>query len=410
MEKTLSSQEISTLLSVNNLVYELDPLMSVTTQRILIKIYSSQVSYKSGDLVNFVQNTGAYNVDYSRSYGFYDIQAVGADCGFSGNGTGSGNNVLDETRVSARSGTELDHHTQKGLYNNLTYNWENNNTVVNNQGLAYGFGSASNVVKVATTKRIYLTAGMIATMFESDQLCPDSVARGMNIDIILADYRTALYNAAGTTTDYVITNFTLCLDCHKLDPRIQSMLNNVSLKEGLEWNYDRVYHTFRTQTGTSLNMDVKKKLSRAKHVWALSRVNAGVQDVKENSFTSEPIVKDTNSWSSVRWEVGAGNYYPQDHLRHPDDLYMYTSASFDLIQNPRKVGYVRPYTSGDQKFVIVGASLERSLEVPDGVPTSDARTLTLDAEFNDSIDRRIDLFIKYQNTAVIYPDNILTFD
>lgn len=130
------------LQSVNNLVYTLQPDLSVAVNRTHKKHFFQAQKYGPGQRGVCILNSGADYIDTTRSWMSFSVdidQQPGTFAHFGRNGSAC--NLIDSITISTRSGDELTRLTDFGLYNNMLIPMKYSEEWLKNQGALMGYGS-----------------------------------------------------------------------------------------------------------------------------------------------------------------------------------------------------------------------------------------------------------------------------
>ena len=130
-EKKSSSGDLSKrqgLITVNDLVYVLEPDLSVATNKTHKIQYFQQSSYGSGQNAICILNSGADYIDTRRSWLQFDVAATGGTPGTTNlylGANGSACNFINQVTISTRSGDVLcqlfDYNLMQNILLPLTY-------------------------------------------------------------------------------------------------------------------------------------------------------------------------------------------------------------------------------------------------------------------------------------------------
>ena len=317
--KTSSSGDLSKrqgLITVNDLVYVLEPDLSVATNKTHKVQYFQNNEYNSGSNAICILNSGADYIDTRRSWLQFDVQCTGTtpDTTFLTpndpltavvlgktslylGATGSACNFINQVTISTRSGDVLcqlfDYNLLQNIMLPLTYDKQWFDTV--GQTMMYGGGLDTSTL--TTRNRMCIPMYILAPLFGYGRLMPAMLMSGLRIEIQWANsqqafqsIRTGQYiaTAAGidgeckTTTQlndksptwktvkegfvaaYTVHDAQLVMSSVQLSDSIQRSLNELSATNGLEIVYPDYERTSTAVgTGRELNIEVRKSCSRA---------------------------------------------------------------------------------------------------------------------------------------------------
>ena len=358
--KTSSSGDLSKrqgLITVNDLVYVLEPDLSVATNKTHKIQYFQQSSYSSGQNAICILNSGADYIDTRRSWLQFDVTptGTGATTNLYLGANGSACNFVNQITISTRSGDVLcqlfDYNLMQNILLPLTYDKQWFDTV--GQTMMYGGGCVANGAK----NRMCIPMYVLAPLFGYGRLMPAMLMSGLRIEIQFAthtqafqsiqtgSYKTAGLVAGGTAiidvtsaqaafpvwtpvavgavTGYDVTDAQLVLSSVQLSDSIQRSLNELSATNGLEIVYPD-YERTSTPIGsaTEVNIEIRKSCSRALKAFArlrftnfnLAGAGAGVRgiglEIENDSFRAERSFP----FFEYQWQLGS-LYFPQQAVR-----------------------------------------------------------------------------------------------
>jgi hypothetical protein len=358
------------LITVNDLVYVLEPDLSVATNKTHKIQYFQQSSYGSGQNAICILNSGADYIDTRRSWLQFDVAAFGGTAGTTNlylGANGSACNFINQVTISTRSGDVLcqlfDYNLMQNILLPLTYDKQWFDTV--GQTMMYGGGiSTANVtVNTETRNRMCIPMYILAPLFGYGRLMPAMLMSGLRIEIQFANstqafqrLNTGSYNvgmplavmtvppihdagtginaaiasvanlntnlpvystvAEGGCTSYTINDAQFVLSSVQLSDSIQRSLNELSATNGLEIVYPD-YERTQGAVGSdgSANIEIRKSCSRALKAFARVRFNnytaTGIgPEENVDSFRAErkfPVFE-------YQWQLGS-LYFPQQAVR-----------------------------------------------------------------------------------------------
>ena len=371
--KTSSSGDLSKrqgLITVNDLVYVLEPDLSVATNKTHKVQYFQNNEYQSGQNAICILNSGADYIDTRRSWLQFDIEAKGctlvpkfanasptdpltatteAKTSLYLGANGSACNFINQITISTRSGDVLcqlfDYNLLQNILLPLTYDKQWFDTV--GQTMMYGCGLDTSAVGVKN--RMCIPMYILAPLFGYGRLMPAMLMSGLRIEILFANstqafqsVRTGQYVASATgagaecktttqvgellprwktikegpVTSYVVHDAQLVLSSVQLSDSIQRSLNELSATNGLEIVYPDYERTSTPISQTELNIEVRKSCSRALKAFGRLRFNnydpaAGI-GIEQNvdSFRAERHFP----FYEYQWQLGS-LYFPQQQVR-----------------------------------------------------------------------------------------------
>ena len=129
------AQKAAGLQSVNQLVYSLQPDLSVAVNRTHKKHFFQANSYGPGQRGICILNSGTDYIDTSRSWLSFSVDIDSQPGTFAHFGqNGSACNLIDSITISTRSGDELTRLTDFGVYSNMLIPLKYSEDWLKNQG------------------------------------------------------------------------------------------------------------------------------------------------------------------------------------------------------------------------------------------------------------------------------------
>ena len=347
------------LITVNDLVYVLEPDLSVATNKTHKIQYFQQSSYGSGQNAICILNSGADYIDTRRSWLQFDVAATGGTALTTNlylGANGSACNFINQVTISTRSGDVLcqlfDYNLMQNILLPLTYDKQWFDTV--GQTMMYGGGLDTTVVQAGfeTKNRMCIPMYVLAPLFGYGRLMPAMLMSGLRIEIQFANSTQAFQalptgsysiglNAIGITTTatlvgnlptymsadpvpatgFTVTDAQFVLSSVQLSDSIQRSLNELSATNGLEIvypDYERTQGTFGNGSN-EVNIEVRKSCSRALKAFTRVRFNnfdaatgIGVE-TNNDSFRAERGFP----FYEYQWQLGS-LYFPQQAVRSKD--------------------------------------------------------------------------------------------
>jgi hypothetical protein len=406
------------LIRVNGLSYRMPSNMSVVVSRNMKRSFANLDSYQSGGKIIITWNSGSEYVNGMNSYLTFDASV---DTGVATLGSGSAINFIDSVTVTSLQGTEVDRTEGVASYARDNDRYTYSQDYLNNIGSVMGYASTEKGVSGAPvpvvvpaltaagtpadpkSRRFCIPLSKLCGLCNTSVLLPSMLSGGLRFEIKLADFSTALENAAGTTTGYTLTNVNMMLDSYQLADSIQKRLMAEASATGLEFFYetwDRTKHNITLSN--KANITVRKAVSRALSAFAKTRTIVGsVDELKRDSQASEP-----NKVSGMFWRLGSLNF-PNQRLTSLEEQYFYAQYAMGKLQHPHKNNSVSLDDFKDTEG-IVAVSLERSSVLSlSGLPVNNSRTLQVELDYSSSENRDIDIYMRYLQLARVFPNNIL---
>ena len=358
-EKKSSSGDLSKrqgLITVNDLVYVLEPDLSVATNKTHKIQYFQQSSYGSGQNAICILNSGADYIDTRRSWLQFDVAATGGTAGTTNlylGANGSACNFINQVTISTRSGDVLcqlfDYNLMQNILLPLTYDKQWFDTV--GQTMMYGGGlDTSNVTPNQETKnRMCIPMYVLAPLFGYGRLMPAMLMSGLRIEIqfathtqafqslptgaytagfngvtgcaTIADLAAALPTYASVVqvpaTGYNVTDAQFVLSSVQLSDSIQRSLNELSATNGLEIvypDYERTQAALGANS-TEPNIEIRKSCSRALKAFARVRLtNYAATGIGDETTVDSFRAERGFPFYEYQWQLGS-LYFPQQAVR-----------------------------------------------------------------------------------------------
>jgi hypothetical protein len=414
----VSQQDGSADLMVNNLVYQQPAALSLAVARTYKKMFFQRNTY-TGDRSSTMicdWNTGTSFVNLQNSYISFKVKVNSANNLATANwGSGSAMNIFNELRIMSRSGTEMDRLQNANLWSKNDSLYTLPNGYLTTVGSVQGFGAlrdaASDVANLNNTeKRFCIPLTALSTFFRpmKKQLLPPQLASGLHFEMVLEDFRTALYQKVGVLTGYDISGLYFMLDCVDLTDDCQKTISMESAQDGLEYTYERIFTSVSQVpiSQLSVSQQVRKAVSQACYATTVTISQADRIDVTKDSLNSIPF-----NYSSFQYRIGA-LYFPNQEVSDAQDgveAYIITQQVYDKLKHPYAEGAV---TLANFKAVhgVLSASFEKDTNLSvSGLPINNSRTLELNTSYVAVAEAlEVITFLQYVSVARCFTDNIAT--
>ena len=420
-EKQQDSTIKASILGVNNLIYTLQPDLSVAVSKTMVKHYPQAQKHTARDTMIFTLNSGSSFIDFKDSYLSIDVKntSTGTFNAFFGTAGGSACNFFNRLTITSRSGQILERIDRlnqlcaiRVLYERSS-NWHE--TTGSMMGVAPpGMKSADAADALAwaagTTIRFIIPLGALSVFFNTtDQLMPCQICSGMRIELLCESADVAMSQSGiAPTTSYEITSASLNLQSYLLSDVVLRTLNEASASSGLEVVHQTVYSAIGQRSSTMFNSELTKAASRCLkavyHERPLSTSGAMVDD-----FASPPY-SNTYFPSEVQFRLGS-IYFPNTSIRADSfrqaspELYAQTLQAFGHMpgSDPKLGVTERRFRDGCAAYA---QSFERSniLDLA-GQPSSNSRIINLMARFTDTLTRESEFYLFYAQLIRVFSSN-----
>jgi len=402
------SNPLDSLLEVNHLTYETPKNLSVCVQR-TVKSYKAQKSTytDTNNSVIFTLQTGQQYVNWRNSSLKFGATVVTSDAKNSSFARGSACNFFKEIIVTSRSGVELARCNKFNVWRLITDHQQESSEWFDSVGAMMGYSSTYDIdddtkYAVPQTQVTYIIPmSKLLKFFDVPRLCPQFLASGLRIELILEDKRNVVRTkAAATVTSYTISEPTMLIDGCILQETVIQKLNEISAQNGLEYVYENVYPESVSITTDTSDIDLSKAVSRALGTTTVTRLDAEILTDTKDSLTPEKDFKVTES----QCRLGA-NYFPQSKITSEEEHY------FMMLYKAGKLGDKSCNISlADFKDGALGAvntTMERSnLLDYSGLPINNGQSLTQSLVFEDTLARTVDVFLTYVSVCKIFINNV----
>jgi hypothetical protein len=410
----VSDQSGSSDLMVNNLVYKQPVALSLAVNRTYKKMFFQRNAYVGDKSTTMIcdWNTGTSYINCDNSYLSFKVKLTGTSTPTASFGSGSAMNVINEVRLTSRSGTELDRLQNANLWSKFDSLYQKPDGNLKTVGSIQGWGptlSASDPANLngATFTRFVLPLYVLSPFFRpmKKQMIPPQLASGMQFQLVLEDFRTALLGITGTTTGYEIEGLYFNLDCTDLTDDCQKTLNYESASTGLEYSFERIFTSISQLPSAQLSVSsqVRKAVSQACFATTLT-----VSQADRLNIAVDPLCAVPFNYTSFQYRIGA-LYFPNQEVIDASDgveAYMMAQETYDKLKHPYSEGSVA-LSSFKAKHGILAASFERDTSLNlSGLPLNNSRTLELNATYA-AVAEPLDVitFLQYCCVSRSYIDN-----
>lgn len=401
---------------VNRLVYQMPKALSLATGRTYVRQNFQQSSYSGSPSTTMtcVWNTGTSLINLGNSYLCFQVAVTGTGATANFASACGAMALLKEIRIRTRGGVECCRVEALNFWAKTQYRYKYPQDWLNKFGSVIGIGETGiggtdPAIVSETVTKYCIPLKLLAPWFSpiKEQFLPSTLASGLQVDITLEDYRTALFQKAGTITAYTITNPSFMLDAVDLSEQTQRALNFEAANTGLEWTTEQVYLGQNTLASgqTNLNVQLTKAVAQALICYTTMYTSANLLDVTADSFASP-------AWDTVSWGYSLGNlHFPNqaitDTAKDGKESYLLAQQVFDKVNHPYQesaVGITDFITNG---HAMMGVSLEKQTHLNlSGLPCNNSRSLITNATLDTfSGARTIYTFLHYASVTRSYLDN-----
>ena len=362
-------------------------------------------------------NSGTSYVNLANSYLTFKVQITGSNPSVDSTanfGSGSAMNVINELRIQSRSGTEMDRLQNCNLWSKYDSLYQLPAGQLTTVGSVQGFGptrmstDAENMASLQPAVRFCIPLTAMSTFFRpiKKQLLPPQLASGLHFEIVLEDFRTALFQKFGVVTGYSLEGLYFQLDCVDMTDDVQRTINMESAQDGLEYTYKRIFTSVsQLPIGQlSLSQQVRKAVSQACFATSITISQANKINVAVDSLNSIPF-----NYTTFQYRLGA-LYFPNQEVSDATDgteAYLIAQQVYDKLKNSYSEGSVTQ-AQFKLRHGILAASFEKDTTLNvSGLPINSSRVLELNASYA-SVTEALEIitFLQYVSVARLFVDNI----
>ena len=403
----------------NGLLYVMPQTLSSSVNKTFIRQQAQRSSYSPGQTMVFDLNTGSRYIDPENCALMFDLvldgTAVTANTTYSTFSSNAGAiAVINEIRIHAKSGVELDRIQECNQYAFTKSQLKENADYHAKYASLWGGGPIS-VDKDsrdergqigATVKKFLIPMKLISGLFNPSvkgMKMPPGLLSGARIEIVLEQFGRAIGPPKGAPTaptTYTITDPMIICMSHELSDSSQSTLNEVSVENGLEYTFNRVFTTVEPSASGSINIQVKKAVSQGLRAFDIPIDSAKYNALAEQSFSG------ALAYTNYQFRIGS-NFYPQQKVDSDVEGYYTTQNIYDKHSTAGWYSNGLSATEYVDAQRAMGAGFETdSRLLLSGTPINNSSTLTLEATVTAGTEHRHYVFLEYVAVARSYLTNV----
>ena len=419
----VSADSSSSDLLVNNLVYQQPSALSLATARSYTRHYPQVQTYSSGQTMVFDLTSGSFFIDPEQSYLTFDVQLVSSGGAIGANfGSGSAMNLIRQTTIRSRSGTELSRTELVNHWSRFhslnTYDHE----YLSRQGLMEGWGATRlggtdpTILSNTAPLRVCIPLPRLDPIFSpmaKGQKLPPQLASGLHIEIIFEDVKTAVYLKTGIVADFAgftVSNIALVTDSITMTDDVQRSINDEAAQSGLEVCYDRIFtsQTSLAEGSTSANIQIRKAVSQCKTAYTICLNKQNILNVAVDSFASVPF-------DGVNWQYRLGSlYFPKQAIQTRGlgdavESYLQQMETWDRLRGEKSSAVSLPDFSARQSAYCASFERDQALELS-ALPVNNSRVAELDIQFDADtslpLTRQLISFLTYASVSRAFIENV----
>lgn len=420
MDEKMNTVDIKELIDINDLSYIAENSSNLIVQRNQKKYFadSSEASTKDRNIVVNIQSGNDF-VSFKDSYMRLKVKvlnsattpvAIAADWG----GQGTVLNLFDTIKVISRGGTELSHNSRANLLNyyKVLYGKKSQWRTEQQGPALLGWGTALE----AGENEYLIPLSILNSFFDQQQLTPNNVCRGLRLEITLSDKISEILTFAtaptgdGIVSQIVVTGVELLLDSYRIDPRAQTLLNDMSASDGLVLQYFDYEHTNKkTSNETNVSIEMRKTAAMANGCFATLRsIKADADEAKVDSFATEVPTADYE----YQWRLGS-TYFPVNKLVGLKQWYAQNNYCMDKLRTGEEMGmsfdeYKTNTTGvgGTGSAATACVNIDRYFLSMSGMAINNSTSLNLLLDLPSGLSLNVDMFLKYSARAICYLETI----
>ena len=393
----------------NGVMYQMPQSLSTTSNATFVKNYSQRQAYNPGQTIVFDLNTGSSYIDPENSCLLLDIQCENADTPFTSSAGAIA--LLNEVRVFAKNGVELDRIQDCNQYMHTKLKYEGSTDFISKYSTLWGQGDDADV-PTGTTATFCIPMKFVSSVFNpvvKGMKIPASLLSGARIEIVLESSARALGNTGTTSQEYLVSNPVILMKHHELNDQTQKILNEESANNGLEYTYTRVFSTREANVSTtSLNIQVKKAVSQSLRAFTVPVLTASVANGDADSLSTDGA----KVYSQYQYRIGSQFYPQQKVVSQKEGYFVSLDAMGDRNRNSYQTSGNVSYaeydnSTGTGAFNVMAAGFETNqLLNLSGVPINNSNTLELQATVDGGGNTDYFTFMEYVCVARAFLTNV----
>jgi hypothetical protein len=419
-----SDAKTSSDLLVNNLVYQQPSALSLATSRSYTRHYPQVQTYSSGQTLVCDLTSGSSFIDPENSYLTFDVQLTTSGGAVTGNfGSGSAMNLIRQTTIRSRSGTELSRTELVNHWSRFHSLNEYTDEYLLKQGPMEGWGDKDRtgtpdtaILSDTAPFRACIPLPRLDPLFSPmtrGQKLPPQLVSGLHIELIFEDVKTAVFWRSGTLIDFsgfTISNIAFVLDSITMTDDVQRVINSESASSGLEVCYDRMFtaQTALAQGATSTSIQIRKAVSQCKYAYTLCLDKSKILSINADSFA-------TVDFDATNWQYRLGSlYFPRQAIQtrgagDATESYLQQLQMYDRIRSERSSAVsLAKFNTGGEGALCASFERDQNLELS-ALPVNNSRVAELDITFDPltpgTLTRQLISFLCYASVSRSFIEN-----
>jgi hypothetical protein len=394
------SPDIVGLLTASDLTYLADSQTNVVSERSQRKTFAQKAVYSARETVVLTLNTGNDFIARKESSLKFVASPTGSTTATFGGG--SALNLFDTIRVISRSGDVLTEVTKSNVYNYYTQKIQHTKAWrTDQQGQALmGFGGAA---VTGTNVEFIIPLSSIIPFFDDPVLLPAVVARGLRIEIVLANTAVA-FQDAGSLTGYTLSGIELLLDSYRLSTGAMNALNTMAASDGLVLTYKDVNNSpsMKALNQLSFSTEVRQSVSMANYVFAAIRPVANALLLTADSFATGGVA----ATDSYQYRIGSV-YLPQERIVGKSQWYNQVGYCWGKLKSGGEMGVT--FTEFDDNALST-ACLDRYWTAGSGMAINSSTVLNLSCTVAVTAESTVDIFLCHTRRAVCFLESVTVLE
>jgi hypothetical protein len=399
------------LLSMEGITYVKPMEYSSVIQRTFLKLQTDRDTYKGGDEISMVLNSGEYYVHGKTSFIKFKLNIIAQNAHMVDVGAQS---VIESVILTHSSGTQISHNRNRNHYNYINSHYDASTDYhekalsLSNRNAA-GATAGSNALASGESIIVIIPLSEINGLFDQEKLLPAQLMSMMRLQIGMEKNSDA-FDWVADGGSYTVQAFEVWLDCVQLSDVVLNKLQNIAASPGgLIYSFNDYVHNSTSVVGTNVILSSRSKLAQVNHVFAQSRLIETVAIQTSNLFRSEDVDADSG-WNSYSYSYGGINLPSNSSITDAVSQYYFALWSYALSSEKKdrtNVSYAE-FIAGKQ---IVAANLQRTNSALSGLPVEGSRSIDVRGTFPATAPaghiRYVDLYVSYVTLINIYTNNIM---
>lgn len=373
-------------------------------------IPSSQSSFVCGDTIQIpiATNEMVYGLNSNLTFKLVGTQTNATPAAVA-HGTqlyyGSALNIIEEIKITAANGTELEYIRRNDILAHLRGRWTASKSYLETAGSNMGWGRMTDSVAAGDDK-FSIPLCHLSGFFAQERYLPFAALGRITVSFKLsADAKTPFHGTAVTANALVVSDVSLDLDQYQASDAVYSAI----MAQAKAGTLTMAFHTFdynrRTVSANTLtSIEYSKAYSRL--LSAYHRVQTTTNATP--SYTVNNLISSNYNITSFQHRLGSV-FTPSKAVRDKATAYNEALRSWNVFGNTLAhpgVTYAEFITTDG----MIGAELERDISVADGFSGSSTKNANLVLEIETSADTTVSSWLHYIRTVKIMPNNVVIYE